>query len=233
MAYYKKNEKQPSTMVKNMARGKNFPITKRSPVRHNTHEIMDKDMMDKPGVAHSMRQPRDESAKPSNLKHPSLKRVNSKQNPIGVIASYFSEQSWYFEQFNDNELLLDIAGEWCRYRFCFSFIPERQFFYVTARIELPLPEKAKDHYSFLLQELNESMKLGHVDLSPEDFKPVWRCLLPLRGTKTLTLGQLADVLEEALCECDKIYPAFQLFVWGGYNADEAVASVLFPVVGSA
>ncbi|MGI9461618.1 MAG: YbjN domain-containing protein [Alphaproteobacteria bacterium] len=158
---------------------------------------------------------------------------SGKQNPIATIASYFEEQSWHFEQFNRCELLLDVAGEWCRYRFYFSFIPERQFFYVTARIELPIPKKSKDHYSFLLQGLNESMRLGHVDLSPEDHKPVWRFLLPLRGAENLTLGQLADVLEEALYECDKIYPAFQLFVWGGYDADEAISSVLFPVMGSA
>ena len=227
MGYYKKSEKQAVTELKNIMKSKGFSIdTKTSAIdlgqygeTGGEHQFYDSTN----GGAVTYRRGEDNNHG----------KQDGPQDPIGMIASYFEEQSWHFEQFDSNSLLLDIAGEWCRYRFYFSYIPERQFFYVTARIELPIPEKTKGYYSFLLQGLNESMRLGHVDLSPEDHKPVWRFLLPLRGSTNLTLGQLADVLEEALYECDKIYPAFQLFVWGGYNADEAVSSVLFPVMGSA
>lgn len=227
MAYYKKNDKPPSAAFKTMLKAKGFATppmagrvvgtrgnSKPSAKHYATPDATNPDAINPDAI---------NIGTPSAVSH----------NPISLIASYFEEQSWHFEQFNSNELLLDIAGEWCRYRFYFSFIPERQFFYVTARIELPLPANGKDHYSFLLQVSNEAMRVGHVDMCPETNKPVWRFLLPLRGANNITLGQLADVLEEALYECDKIYPAFQLFVWGGYKADEAVASVLFPVMGSA
>lgn len=173
----------------------------------------------------------------SDQPRPKMSMIQPVSNPITVVSGYFEEQCWPFERFGDNEVLLDIAGDWCRYRFYFSWLPERQFFYVTARVDMLLPDvpeqQARDRYSFLLQELNAALRLGHVDMSPEDQRPVWRFMLPLRGSGPLTLGQLADILEEGLQECDKIYPAFQLFVWGGYGADEAVSSVMFPVAGSA
>ncbi|MDI9313825.1 MAG: YbjN domain-containing protein [Hydrotalea sp.] len=245
MGYYKKSEKQGASGVKNIMKSDGFSMDKKSSSRElgdmgqyngagGEHQFGDQFNI-KRNPQHNQRHNGEVTYRPQNDDdiNKDSNKDSGKQDPIGMIANYFEEQSWHFERFDSNSLLLDIAGEWCRYRFYFSYIPERQFFYVTARIELPIPEKTKGYYSFLLQGLNESMRLGHVDLSPDDHKPVWRFLLPLRGSPNLTLGQLADVLEEALYECDKIYPAFQLFVWGGYNADEAVSSVLFPVMGSA
>lgn len=171
--------------------------------------------------------------KTDNFISPNYQPQTILPKPIAVIADYFEQQCWPFEKYGEHELLLDIAGEWCRYRFYFMWLPEKQFFYTSVKLDMRLPDYRHEHYSFLIQKLNETMHLGHVDLSPNDLTPIWRNSMPLRGFSSLTYGQLEDLLAQALVECDRIYPAFQLFVWGKFSAEDAIATVMFPCEGFA
>ena len=42
-----------------------------------------------------------------------------------------------------------------------------------------------------------------------------------------------DLVEIALTECERFYPAFQFVIWGGKRAAEAVAASMIEVAGQA
>jgi hypothetical protein len=44
------------------------------------------------------------------------------------------------------------------------------------------------------------------------------------------IGELMDL---AVAECERYYPAFQFVIWGGRTAEDAIASSLFDTVGEA
>ena len=46
----------------------------------------------------------------------------------------------------------------------------------------------------------------------------------------MVIQELVDV---ALDECDRYYPAFQFVLWGGRRADEAISAALLETVGEA
>ena len=41
-----------------------------------------------------------------------------------------------------------------------------------------------------------------------------------------SVEQIEDLVDIAISECERFYPAFQLVVWGGKPADEAIAAAM-------
>ena len=85
----------------------------------------------------------------------------------------------------------------------------------------------------LLALANEKLWLGHFDLSTEDNSPSYRHALLLRGVGAGSAEQIEDLVDIALSECERFYPAFQLVLWGGKRAGEAIAAAMIDPVGEA
>jgi hypothetical protein len=44
---------------------------------------------------------------------------------------------------------------------------------------------------------------------------------------------ITDLMDLAMAECERYYPAFQFVIWGGRTAEDAIASSLLDTVGQA
>ena len=55
----------------------------------------------------------------------------------------------------------------------------------------------------------------------------------LRGVLGASTEQVEDLVDIALSECERFYPAFQLVVWGGKTPDEAMAAAMIDPIGEA
>jgi hypothetical protein len=67
----------------------------------------------------------------------------------------------------------------------------------------------------------------------EEGAVMYRHTIPLRGVSGASVEQLEDLVEAALMECDRIYPALQMVVWGGSPVREALDAALLETVGEA
>lgn len=154
-------------------------------------------------------------------------------SPCDLLEEIFESNSWPFERYGENEITIDVSGDWCNYRLYFYWNDTRECFFTSARISLKLPEGDLRQYAYLLQLLNAQMNMGHVDISPIDGCPTWRLTVPVRGMGTITREMIEDIIDSALDECDKTYPAFQLYLFGKHSPEEAVNSVMFETTGMA
>jgi hypothetical protein len=55
----------------------------------------------------------------------------------------------------------------------------------------------------------------------------------LRDTPRASVEQVEDLVDIALSECERFYPAFQFVIWGGKTASEAVSAAILDTVGEA
>jgi hypothetical protein len=62
---------------------------------------------------------------------------------------------------------------------------------------------------------------------------MFRHTLLLRGAGAANVEQLEDLVDVAVSESDRYFPAFQFVIWGGKSAEDAMASALIEVAGSA
>jgi hypothetical protein len=62
---------------------------------------------------------------------------------------------------------------------------------------------------------------------------MFRHALPLRGLRGPSVEQMEDLLDTAILECERFYPAFQYVIWGGKTAAQAIASAMIDTAGEA
>jgi len=63
--------------------------------------------------------------------------------------------------------------------------------------------------------------------------PVFRHSVLLRGSPSASAESLEDMVDIAITECERFFPAFQFVLWGGKSPAEALAASMLDCVGEA
>lgn len=165
---------------------------------------------------------------------PAVKQIDeSAANPIDLIETYASAHAWSFDRGSDNELAIEVPGQWADYRLFFSWIDDLWAIHFACAFEMNVPDHRRAAINELLARINERMAVGHFDLWAERGLPVYRQSTLLRGAQGLSVEQVEDLVEIALAECERFYPSFQYVIWGGKTPLEAVDAALIDTVGEA
>lgn len=154
-------------------------------------------------------------------------------NPIDLVEEIVVANDWTHERASDDELIVEITGRWCDYRLYFLWQEELGALHFSCGFEMKVTPGRRFAVYELLALANEKLWLGHFDLSAEDSSPIFRHAVPLRGVATASAEQVEDLVEIALSECERFYPAFQLVVGGGRSASQAIAAAMIEPVGEA
>ena len=91
----------------------------------------------------------------------------------------------------------------------------------------------RSHVHELLALVNELMWFGHFGLWTEEGVPMFRHAVLLRGLGGASMEQIENLVDIALSECERFYPAFQFVIWGGKSASNAIPAALLDTVGEA
>ena len=154
-------------------------------------------------------------------------------NPIDLVEQIVSANEWVFERAGDDELAVEIAGRWCDYRLFFAWRQDASALHFSCAFDMRVPKAKRQAVHSLLAMVNEKLWLGHFDLWSEDGLPIFRHATLLRGTLGATTEQIEDMVNVALSESERFYPAFQFVIWGGKSAEDAVAAALIDPIGEA
>ena len=154
-------------------------------------------------------------------------------NPLDVAESLFEDRDWLFDRPIDEELVAEITGGWCNYRIWCNWQPELEVMMFACAMETKIPKHAIAQIYPLLAQINEKMWLGHFDICSEEQILIFRHALLLRGGNGVTVEQIEDVIDIAMTECDRFYPAFQTVIWGGGSSKQALEIALMETVGEA
>ena len=85
----------------------------------------------------------------------------------------------------------------------------------------------------LLGTINEQLWLGHFDIWSNGGVLLYRNATMLGDDGTLGLSQAQALVEIAVEECDRFYPAFQFALWGDKEPAEALANAMVDAAGEA
>ena len=154
-------------------------------------------------------------------------------NPIDIAEEIVQANQWAHDRASDEELLVEIGGRWCDYRLLFLWQREISALHFSCSFEMKVPKARRNAVLELLAAINERLWLGHFDLVTDDQSPAFRQGVLLRGVGGASAEQLEDLVDIAVTECERFYPAFQLVIWGGKQAEEAIAAAMIDPVGEA
>jgi hypothetical protein len=154
-------------------------------------------------------------------------------NPIDLVEEIVNANEWAHDRASEEELVVEISGRWCDYRLYFVWQEEICAMHFSCGFDMKVPKGRRAAVYELLALANEKQWLGHFDLSTEDNSPSFRHALLLRGVGAGSAEQIEDLVDIALSECERFYPAFQLVVWGGKTPVQAIAAAMIDPVGEA
>jgi hypothetical protein len=158
---------------------------------------------------------------------------NAPHNPLDILEEIVSANEWLFDRANDDELIVELQGRWCHYRMFFVWQKEIGALQFSCQFDMKVPEAKRNDVHDLLAMLNDRMWLGHFNLDIQQSMPLFRYTVLTRGGQMPGIESLEDLVEIALTECERFYPAFQFVIWGGKRPGEAMAASMIDVAGRA
>ena len=163
----------------------------------------------------------------------SVSHDSALSHPLDVVEKIVDDNNWVSDRRGDREMAVQAPGSWCDYSLFFAWNEEAGAVHFTCAFDLRVPSERRTQVHELLALINEKVCLGHFGLWDEEGLPMYRHALLLRGAGGPSPEQIEDLMESAIIECERFYPAFQYVLWGGKTAREAVAAAMIDTVGEA
>jgi hypothetical protein len=162
----------------------------------------------------------------------SLERMRA-ANPLDILEQILGGNDWTVERRSDGEMAAEAPGKWCDYALFFSWSEEISAMHFTCAFDMKVPANRRDRLFELLAQANEKLWIGHFGLESEDGVPVFRHSVLLRGAPGASAESLEDMVDIALTECERFFPAFQFVLWGGKSPNDALAAAMLDCIGEA
>ena len=154
-------------------------------------------------------------------------------NPLDLVEEIVASNEWSFDRTSAEEMVVAISGRWSEYNLYFAWREEMRVMQFCCTCDLRIPPARRPAVNELLALTNEKLWLGHFSATPEDTRLSFRQTVLLRGARGASVEQLEDLVDIAITEFDRFYPAFQFVVWGGKPPGEAITAAMLDPVGEA
>ena len=160
-------------------------------------------------------------------------KEESPHNPLDLAEMVIMNRDWVFDRPADGELIAEVNGQWCNYRIWFTWQEDSGGLTLSCALDSKLQKQSLPKVYALLALVNEKLWLGHFDINTEDTAVTFRHSLLLRDGAGTTADHLQELIDLAISECERFYPAFQSVVWGGKSPAQALEIALFETIAEA
>ena len=154
-------------------------------------------------------------------------------NPLDIAESVIMDRDWVFDRTAESELIAEVSGACCKYNVWFAWQEDSRGLTLACSLDSKFPVKMRDRVYALLALVNEKLWLGHFDVSSEDHSVTFRHSLLLSDGASTNADHLRELIDLAISECDRFYPAFQSVIWGGKSPAEALEIAMFETIAEA
>ena len=153
--------------------------------------------------------------------------------PVDMLAALFDARGWSIESHTDDEFAGEIQGSWATYQLKGVWRSPDNVLQLICVPDIRVTDDRRAAAQELLALVNEQMWLGHFDIWSNGSVIVYRHGALLGDDGTLSLTQAQTLVETAIEDCDRFYPAFQFVLWGDKSPSAALDAALVDAAGEA
>ncbi|WP_339693650.1 YbjN domain-containing protein [uncultured Parasphingorhabdus sp.] len=153
--------------------------------------------------------------------------------PVDMLAAFFEARGWSVDRTGDDELSVEIKGNWTSYQMRAIWRNEDHVLQILLLPEIRVPEDKKAVIYETLGLINEQLWLGHFDLWSNNNILLFRHATLLGGSGMLGLDQAQTIVDLAIEEWERFYPVFQFVLWSDKSPQDAIAHAMVDTVGEA
>ena len=165
------------------------------------------------------------------MKTSKLQTVNTFYDPLDLIEDIIITNNWDYERDSNKNLHVEIGGEWCDYQLSFGFNDEVNLLYISCALDIKIPKSRLNDINDFLASINEKLLVGHFEVWTDDSWPVLKQAFPVPTNQSLCRSQLEQASLLSLKECEKFYPAFQMFAWDNKDVKNTLKHLMLETQG--
>ncbi|MXP13491.1 hypothetical protein GRI44_01810 [Altererythrobacter confluentis] len=159
--------------------------------------------------------------------------ANNDAAPVDMLAALFEARGWPCQTVSDDEISAEIQGSWAKYQLRCIWRADDNVLQVLCLPDIRIADEKRSASYELVAMVNEQMWLGHFDIWSNGSVLLYRHGAMLGDDGLLSLDQAQALVETAVEECDRFYPAFQFVLWGDKTPRDALDSALIDAAGEA
>lgn len=160
-------------------------------------------------------------------------KTASTANPLDLAEQILLDRDWTFDRSETQELLADFAGSWCNYRISLNWHESFGALTFSCAMDTKIAPRMAEKLYPLLAKVNEKLWLGHFDMPEEEGGHITFRYSMLTKGSGVTVEQMEDLLDIAITESERFYPAFQALLWGDKSVDDVLKFALMETQGEA
>ena len=165
------------------------------------------------------------------MKISKLQTVSTNYDPLDLIEDIIISNNWDYDRDSSRNIHVEIASEWCDYQLSFGVNDDINLLYISCVLDINIPDyRMKNVYSFL-SSINERLLIGHFEIWSEERWPLLKQSFPIPNNQSLCKGQLEQAIYLALKECEKFYPAFQMYAWENKDTKSTLEHLMLDTQG--
>jgi len=153
--------------------------------------------------------------------------------PVDMLAALFEARGWMHEIVSAEEITGEVQGSWTTYQLRAIWRADDNVLQLLCLPDIRVADDKRRAAHELLALVNEQLWLGHFDVWSQGGMLVYRHGLLLGDEGLMSVAQAQQLIETAVDECDRFYPAFQFVLWGDKTPQDALASAMVDAAGEA
>ena len=153
--------------------------------------------------------------------------------PVDMLASLFEARGWPYEFSGEDEISGEVQGSWASYQLRGIWRSADHVLQLLCLPDIRVPADKRAAMFEVLALVNEQLWLGHFDIWSNGGILLYRHGHMLGDDGMLSPAQAQLIVEAAIEECDRFYPAFQFVLWGDKRPKEALAAAMVDAAGEA
>lgn len=154
-------------------------------------------------------------------------------HPIDIVEHLAEHHDWDFDRIADDQIAMAVEGQWRTYSITLAWSPSDETLRMVCTFEMEPPEDRLLALYEVLNQANDQCWAGAFTYWEEQKLMVYRYGLVMSGAQGVSPEQIDTLIGAAVVNAERFYPAFQLVVWGGRPARDAMQVAIAEAYGRA
>ncbi len=154
-------------------------------------------------------------------------------HPIDIVENLASFHEWEFDRIADDQIAMAVEGQWRTYSLTLAWSDYDETLRLVCSFEMEPPEAKIPALYELINCMNDQCWAGAFSYWPDHKLMLFRYGLVLAGGQMATPEQVDAIVQAAVSNCERYYPAIQLMVWGERSAKDAMQVAIAEAYGRA
>ena len=155
-------------------------------------------------------------------------------NPIDLVEDIFASKSYELERRNLFEVAVEIQGKWNNMLLFFAWEENLRCLHLSCLMNIETTIEDRSKVFELMALANEELWVGHFSYWTEQNMPVFKHAILLDNDDADNIeSKIAQIIEIAVKECERMYPIFNVVLTKGMDPKQALYPLSMVTMGNA